>query len=261
MADGEPITARHLARLLQPYGIVSKNIRIGNTVPKCYRVDDFKDAFAKVVADKSVADNVADNVADIVENNVADNDVAANSGDVADKSGDVAANVADNLADSGIADNLADSGIADKSDDVAANVADNVADIVENNVADSDVADKSGDVAANVADRKPPVADNVVDMATRKPPVAVNVTDKLVDKIDVTDRKPVVAAISDDGADQSVAANAGNVATKVVTMTRAVVTINDHLAAPVPTKLTPKWPPPKGWTLTTYQFLITGQMR
>jgi len=86
-----------------------------------------------------------------------------------------------------------------------------------------------------------------VDMATRKPPVAVNVTDKLVDKIDVTDRKPVVAAISDDGADQSVAANAGNVVTKVVTITRAVVTINDHLAAPVPAKPARKWPPPKGW--------------
>ncbi|MDQ5908787.1 MAG: hypothetical protein QG599_880 [Pseudomonadota bacterium] len=78
---GKAITARHLARLLQPYGIVSKTIRISATAtPKCYRVADFKEAFAKVVADRSpvVAANVADNVVDKID--VSDNvlDVADN---------------------------------------------------------------------------------------------------------------------------------------------------------------------------------------
>jgi hypothetical protein len=93
--QGKAITARHLARLLQPYGIFSKNIRVDNTVPKCYRVADFNKAFAEVVADNDVADNVADNVADKIDvtDDVTDkrlvvtDDVAAH---VADKSGDVA---------------------------------------------------------------------------------------------------------------------------------------------------------------------------
>lgn len=46
-ARGKPLTARHLSRLLKPYGIVPQNIRIGNTVPKGYTVSDFKDAFAR----------------------------------------------------------------------------------------------------------------------------------------------------------------------------------------------------------------------
>jgi len=86
--QGKAITARHLARLLQPYGIVSKTIRVSATAtPKCYRVADFKNAFAKFVADRSpvVADNVADNVVDKI-------DVSDNVLDVADH---VAANVLD----------------------------------------------------------------------------------------------------------------------------------------------------------------------
>ena len=175
LAQGKPITARHLAHLLRPYGIKPKNLWQSGSVAKGYTVAD----------------------------------LLTHSG------------IADNLADSGIADNLADSGIADKSDDVA----------------------------ANVADRKPPVADNVVDMATRKPPVASHSPPVavLVDKIDVTDRKPVVAAISDDVADLSVADKSDDVAANVVTITRTAVTITDHLAPPVPAKPARKWPPPKGW--------------
>ena len=185
LADGKPITARHLAHLLRPYGIKPKNLWQSGSVAKGYTVAD-------LLTHSGIADNLADS------------------------------GIADNLADSGIADNLADSGIADKSDDVA--------------------------------DRKPPVADNVVDMATRKPPVAghsppvaVNVTDKVVDKIDVTDRKPVVTAISDDVADLSVADNPDGIAANAVTITRPVVTTNNHLTAPAQAKPTPKWPPPKGW--------------
>ena len=40
-------TARHLSRLLHPYGILPKNIRVGNTVPKGYDVADFADAFSR----------------------------------------------------------------------------------------------------------------------------------------------------------------------------------------------------------------------
>ena len=100
--QGKAITARHLSRLLQPYGIKSKNLWQAGVVAKGYRVADFKDAFAKVVAD-----NLADNPSGIAHN-LADN--------LADKVVDKV-NVADNLADnpSGIADNLADN--------LAANVA------------------------------------------------------------------------------------------------------------------------------------------
>ena len=95
--QGKPITARHLARLLQPYGIKPRNLWQAGAVAKGYKVTDFADAFADSIADNlaDVADNLADKVVDKV--NVADN-------------------LADNLADnpSGIADNLADnpSGIA-----------------------------------------------------------------------------------------------------------------------------------------------------
>ena len=46
-AKGKPMTARHLARILHPYGILPQNIRVGNTVPKGYNVSDFADAFAR----------------------------------------------------------------------------------------------------------------------------------------------------------------------------------------------------------------------
>lgn len=46
-AKGKPMTARHLARLLHPYGILPKNIKVGNAVPKGYVVADFADAFSR----------------------------------------------------------------------------------------------------------------------------------------------------------------------------------------------------------------------
>lgn len=46
-AKGKGMTARHLSRLLKPYGIIPQNIRVGTTVPKGYTVADFKDAFAR----------------------------------------------------------------------------------------------------------------------------------------------------------------------------------------------------------------------
>jgi len=46
-AKGKGMTARHLSRLLKPYGIIPQNIRVGNSVPKGYTVTDFRDAFAR----------------------------------------------------------------------------------------------------------------------------------------------------------------------------------------------------------------------
>lgn len=47
-AKGKPMTARHLARILHPYGILPKTIRISATAtPKGYDVADFADAFAR----------------------------------------------------------------------------------------------------------------------------------------------------------------------------------------------------------------------
>jgi len=47
-AKGKPMTARHLARWLKPYGIIPQSIRTSATsTPKGYTVADFKDAFAR----------------------------------------------------------------------------------------------------------------------------------------------------------------------------------------------------------------------
>ena len=166
LAEGKAITARHMARLLQPYGIVPKNIRVSATsTPKGYKAEDFKAAFAQLSDLPPHAENVAANVAA----NVADKKVMDNN--------DVAANEM-------------------TGSDVADHVAANLNKLV--NVAVSDVADN--DVAANVADY-------------------------VVDKVDVADRKRVVA---DNLADR-----------------KWVVTAN--VAAPVQTKPQQKWPPPKGW--------------
>ena len=168
-AQGKAITARHLARLLQPYGIVPKNIRLSATsTPKGYKAEDFKAAFAQLSDLPPHAENVAANVADkkVMDNN----DVAAN-----ERTGS----------------------------DVADHVAANLNHLV--NVAVSDVA--GNDVAANVADY-------------------------VVDKVDVADRKRVVA---DNLADRKRV-----VAATVADKMRVV-------AAPVQAKLQQKWPPPKGW--------------
>ena len=46
-AKGKAMTPRHLARLLQPYGIKSKNLWQAGAVAKGYEVADFVDAFAR----------------------------------------------------------------------------------------------------------------------------------------------------------------------------------------------------------------------
>lgn len=43
--DGKPITQIQLAKLLKPFGIQSKTIRIGTATPKGYEMKQFKDAF------------------------------------------------------------------------------------------------------------------------------------------------------------------------------------------------------------------------
>ena len=122
LADGKPITARHLARLLRPYGIEPKNIRVSATsTPKGYKVADFDTAFAQL---NGVAANVAANVADKKAMN--NNDVAAN--EMARS--DVAANVAANL------NNLVN--VADRNRDVADDVADNVVTITRAAVTTTD---------------------------------------------------------------------------------------------------------------------------
>lgn len=47
LAKGKPMTARHLSRLLHPYGIFPHPIRLGATVAKGYEVADFADAFSR----------------------------------------------------------------------------------------------------------------------------------------------------------------------------------------------------------------------
>ena len=47
-AKGKGMTARHLSRLLKPYGIIPQTIRVSATsTPKGYTVTDFRDAFAR----------------------------------------------------------------------------------------------------------------------------------------------------------------------------------------------------------------------
>ncbi len=47
-AKGKGMTARHLSRLLKPYGIIPQTIRVSATsTPKGYTVADFRDAFAR----------------------------------------------------------------------------------------------------------------------------------------------------------------------------------------------------------------------
>ncbi len=47
-AKGKPMSARHLARWLKPYGIIPQSIRLSGThTQKGYSTADFKDAFAR----------------------------------------------------------------------------------------------------------------------------------------------------------------------------------------------------------------------
>jgi hypothetical protein len=45
--EGRGVEARRLGRLLKPYGIKPKSIRMGNGTPKGYALEDLHDAFAR----------------------------------------------------------------------------------------------------------------------------------------------------------------------------------------------------------------------
>lgn len=100
-AQGKVITARHLARLLQPYGIFPKTIRFTDGLAKGYMGADFADAFARSFVTDKVVDKV--DVTDRIESAKVDvtdrRPVMANSGvtdnDVADKMQVVTDKVAD----------------------------------------------------------------------------------------------------------------------------------------------------------------------
>jgi len=47
LAKGKPMTARHLSRLLSPYGISRQTFRAGSETAKGYHVSDFADAFSR----------------------------------------------------------------------------------------------------------------------------------------------------------------------------------------------------------------------
>ena len=220
--QGKPITARHLAQLLQPYGIISKNIRISATAtPKGYKVSDFNAALTQlndqtphpITVAANVAANVAAKVSDIAEYNIVAKDVAAN--------------VADN---------------------VAALVADNVLDATRNQLYRLGASLTRGYEAtgnpfshANASEIQ-----HWRDLAALMRQAAES-----IESFTATTR-PTLTLIQ--GGTRTVAAPvadkpavAAPVAANVVTMTRAAVTTTDNLPAPIQAKPARKWPPPKGW--------------
>ena len=53
--EGRGIEARRLARLLKPYGIKPKSIRVSDGTPKGYALEDLQDAFARYVPEPQQA--------------------------------------------------------------------------------------------------------------------------------------------------------------------------------------------------------------
>ena len=53
--EGRGIEARRLARLLKPYGIKPKSIRVGDGTPKGYALEDLQDAFARYLPEPQQA--------------------------------------------------------------------------------------------------------------------------------------------------------------------------------------------------------------
>lgn len=49
--DGKGLDQRTLARLLKPYGIRPRTVRLGERTPKGYRAKDFHDAWTRYAAD------------------------------------------------------------------------------------------------------------------------------------------------------------------------------------------------------------------
>ena len=235
-AQGKPITARHLAQLLQPYGIISKNIRISATAtPKGYKVSDFNAALTQlndqtphpITVAANVAANVAAKVSDIAEYNIVAKDVAAN----------VAANVA------AVADNVA-ANVADN----PSGIADNILDATRNQLYRLGASLTRGYEATGnpFSHAHPSEIQHWRDLAALMRQAAES-----IESFTATTR-PTLTLIQ--GGTRTVAAPvadkpvvAAPVAANVVTMTRAAVTTTDNLPAPIQAKPARKWPPPKGW--------------
>jgi hypothetical protein len=95
---GKPLDERGLSRFLKQYSIKSKNIRVGNSVPKGYARTDLHDAWARYLPpppDKSATSATAATIVINQWDNVAD--CGATAGNVADAVADVADAVADDL--------------------------------------------------------------------------------------------------------------------------------------------------------------------
>ncbi len=110
LAQGKAITARHLARLLQPYGIAPKTIRFADGLAKGYRAADFNSVVTDKVADiVDVTDRIESAKVDVTDRKpvLADSDVTdsvvtdkvADIVDVTDRKRVVTATIADNVAD------------------------------------------------------------------------------------------------------------------------------------------------------------------
>lgn len=52
---GRPLDTRKLARLLKPYGLKPKGIRVGDTTPRGYHPDDFTDAFSRYLRSPEIS--------------------------------------------------------------------------------------------------------------------------------------------------------------------------------------------------------------
>ena len=142
--QGKPITARHLARLLQPYGLVPKTIRFMGGLAKGYTGADFADAFShsfvtdKVVDKVDVTDRIESAKGDVTDRRPVLADSGATDSNVTDKVADIV-DVTDKmrivtdrkpvLADSVVTDSVVTDNVVDKVDVTDRNsvVADKVA--------------------------------------------------------------------------------------------------------------------------------------
>ena len=89
-AQGKPITARHLARLLQPYGIAPKTIRFADGLAKGYRTADFNSVVTDKVVDKvDVTDRIESAKVDVTDRRPVLADSGATDSDVTDKPADI----------------------------------------------------------------------------------------------------------------------------------------------------------------------------
>jgi putative DNA primase/helicase len=59
LRDGKPITARQLARLLEPLEIRPRQYRAGETIVRGYDLEDFTDGFSRYLADGSDASGIS----------------------------------------------------------------------------------------------------------------------------------------------------------------------------------------------------------